>query len=376
MTATTLDHWPPRVWVLLGHKAGDNHQLLALAGALGWPCEHKQLVYRSTELLTNLLLGGNLAGVNRSASSPLQPPWPDLVLTAGRRNEPVARWIQRQADGRTRLVHVGRPWARLDRFDLIVTTPQYQLPARANVLYNALPLHHLDVDRLAAAAAQWAPQLVHLPHPWFGLLVGGPSGPYRFSPATGERLGRAASELARSAGGALLVTTSARTPPATADALLTALTVPYYSFRWTAGSQDNPYFGYLALADAFIVTSDSISMLAEACATGQPVHIFDLAEPATRGQSLRTRLNAAWQRLRYFRHQVLVHWLLMRIGPRRMRREVRVLHERLCAEGRATWLGQSLPVGSPPLPPLTDLPQTVARVQALFVPPNPSRVPE
>ena len=27
----------PRVWVLLGDKAGDNEQCLALADALGWP---------------------------------------------------------------------------------------------------------------------------------------------------------------------------------------------------------------------------------------------------------------------------------------------------------------------------------------------------
>ena len=31
------------------------------------------------------------------------PPWPELVITAGRRNEPVARWIQREAGGRERV---------------------------------------------------------------------------------------------------------------------------------------------------------------------------------------------------------------------------------------------------------------------------------
>ncbi|MBV8506935.1 MAG: mitochondrial fission ELM1 family protein, partial [Alphaproteobacteria bacterium] len=41
-------------------------------------------------------------------------------------------------------------------------------------------------------------------------------------------------------------------------------------------SGDNPYFAYLALADAFMVTADSVSMICEAAATGNPVHIFDL----------------------------------------------------------------------------------------------------
>jgi uncharacterized protein len=39
---------------------------------------------------------------------------------------------------------------------------------------------------------------------------------------------------------------------------------------------DNPYYAYLAVADAFLVTGDSVSMISEAAATGRPVHILDL----------------------------------------------------------------------------------------------------
>jgi mitochondrial fission protein ELM1 len=42
------------------------------------------------------------------------------------------------------------------------------------------------------------------------------------------------------------------------------------------GSGDNPYFAYLAAADAVLVTADSVSMVSEAAATGKPVHIIDL----------------------------------------------------------------------------------------------------
>jgi len=36
----------PRVWVLLGHRRGDNNQLLALAEALGVPFETRTMTYR------------------------------------------------------------------------------------------------------------------------------------------------------------------------------------------------------------------------------------------------------------------------------------------------------------------------------------------
>ena len=42
------------------------------------------------------------------------------------------------------------------------------------------------------------------------------------------------------------------------------------------GTGDNPYFAYLALADAVLVTADSVSMISEAAATGKPVHVLDL----------------------------------------------------------------------------------------------------
>src|SRR4051794_18358426 len=148
---------PPRTWLMLGHKAGDNAQITALAEALDWPYEEKHLVYRKTELLTNLFAGPTLMGLVKDQSSPLEPPWPELIISAGRRNEPLVRWIQREAGGkgRVKLVHVGRPWARHENFDLIVTTPQYRLPQMANILHNETPLHRVTPGRLTAAAAQW-----------------------------------------------------------------------------------------------------------------------------------------------------------------------------------------------------------------------------
>ena len=39
---------------------------------------------------------------------------------------------------------------------------------------------------------------------------------------------------------------------------------------------DNPYYAYLAVADAFLVTADSVSMISEAAMTGKPVHVIEL----------------------------------------------------------------------------------------------------
>ena len=190
----------PRVWLLMGNKAGDNTQVLALAEALGWPFEIKQLAYKAHEFVPNMVLGTTLAGIDTEQSSPLTAPWPDLVIAAGRRNEPVGRWIKKQAPDVVRLVHVGHPWSRLDGFDLVVTTPQYRLPARPNVLHNKTPLHRVSKERLSREASRWHDRLAHLPRPFITVVVGGSSGPYSFDHRAAERLAREASALANGTG--------------------------------------------------------------------------------------------------------------------------------------------------------------------------------
>ena len=126
--------WQPQVWVLLGRAAGGNGQLLALARALGWPFQTRRLVHGPLQRLPNPLLDVSLLGLDRRRSDPLEPPWPDLVLAAGRRSAPVSQWIRARSKGRARLVHLLHAQAPLERFDLVVTLPQYRLPRRENVL--------------------------------------------------------------------------------------------------------------------------------------------------------------------------------------------------------------------------------------------------
>lgn len=367
----------PRTWLMMGHKAGDNSQIRALAEALDWPFEIKHLVYRPTELLTNLAAPTTLLGIVREKCSPLEPPWPELIISAGRRNEPVCRWIQAraaEAGQRVRLVHAGRPWAAIERFDLIVTTPQYRLPKKPNVLHNITPLHRVTPERLAEAAAAWAPRLARLPRPYTAVILGGNAGPYVFDRGAAALLGRSASVMAERAGGSLLISTSARTPRAAIDSLETAVTAPADLYRWTPNAAENPYFGYLALADQIIVTCESMSMLTEACATRKPVYMFDLyTGPENRWGLLESLIGpvdtSRWRRLRRLRLQPVVFRIAFAIGPARMTRDVRIIHRALIDAGRAAWLGEPFPPGPSP-PPLEDVARAVAQIKAMFAEPG------
>ena len=266
----------PTIWVLLGQGAGGNAQMLQLAETLGWPYASKHLVYNPLNLIPNILLGSTLLTLNHRRSTPLMPPWPDLVIAASRRSVPVARWIRAQSHGRTRLVHLFHAMAPLHWFDLIITTPQYGLPQRDNVLQILAPLNRIPEQQIETACRDWAPRLAHLPRPWLAVLVGGTSSSYVLNAAVAERLGREAAQMAANrGGGAILVSTSPRTSPAATAALFRAVPEPAYCYRWHRNDPDNPYFALLGLADAFLVTADSASQVIEATLTGKPVSIFD-----------------------------------------------------------------------------------------------------
>jgi mitochondrial fission protein ELM1 len=342
----------------------------------------KQLAWNPLHHLPNFLLGSSLASLDRARSSPLAPPWPDLILDVGKRSVPVARWIKAQSGGsgsshRARWVHLGRAWAPLSLFDLSIAALQYRPLARANTLCLTAPLHRVTPERLAEAAASWAPRLAHLPRPWHALLVGGDSPPYHFDPATARRLGELANAEVRKSGGALLVTSSGRTRPESAEALFGALDVPTYQHRWQKGAPaaDNPYLAYLALADSLIVTGDSASMLAEACSTGKPVALFELPRrPSLAGRLVdlfEQLMGSSTPRKSYRGTPQQQGWLarlfdrLVERGLFMPSRDHAAYHQALIARGLAHRLGEPPPAG--PALPLNDRGEAVARIRKLLV---------
>jgi mitochondrial fission protein ELM1 len=374
----------PLVWLLMGNRAGDNSQVLGLGEALGWPLEEKHFVYTGFEKFVNLPFGAHLLGVVRDQSSKLEGPWPDLVISAGRKNEPIARYIRQRADKPVRLVHVGRPWARVETWDLVITTPQYRLPNEANVLHNDTPLHRVTRDRLDLAAEAWRERVAHLPRPFVVVLAGGNSGPYPFDRASGERLATGADALARELGGSILVTTSARTLDETTDALFDGIKSPAILYRWRKDDADNPFFAFLGLADRVIVTADSVSMMTEACATGRPVYLFDTGEGRTSmkhnpwldgvGESAQSAERATdddepsaagFNRWHLKAH---VYRLTMRLGPQRLTRDIRIVQRLLVDTDRAIWLGDGHPSNASR--PLEDVCRAVDRVRQLFETPS------
>ncbi len=358
----------PLIWIVLSDKRGDNGQVETVEKALDWRCDHRYVHMREPYVFGKPKLEASLHHLDPSRSDVLEPPWPDLILTIGRRPSMVALWIREQSGGRTKIVLLGKPTGRLELYDLIIASGENQLPPLPNVLPISWPLMRVSEEAVAAAAATWRPRLADLPRPLIGVMVGGPTGPFIFDSSVVDRLIKLATEIAGQMGGTPYFTTSRRTPPDLVAALKARLPTGAQLYDWTSGGEENPYLGLLGLADGFVVTGDSVSMMVEVAQLHKPLAILtpprtwlggldQLRRSVSRGLFAPSRGTAGG------RWRQGLGRLSYRLGLLNQTRDFVAFHNFLVDTGLAVWAGDGFapPRGSPP----DELPLVVARIKAL-----------
>ena len=257
----------PLIWTLTDGKAGDVLQCLGVAEALvemdGGTIEQQVIRPRSLYALTTPWGPADPADMRR-----MVPPYPAIVVASGRRAVPPLRALKRRSP-RTFTVFLKNPRTGRGAADFI-WVPAHDRLRGDNVLATLTSPHRLTPPTLAAARAWAPPELKALASPRVAVLAGGPSKDVTFDEADIGDFAAMVRELAKSGAG-LMATPSRRTPGILTEALQDAL--GHRGFLWN-GEGHNPYAAMLALADAIVVTADSVNMLGEAAATGKPVHVF------------------------------------------------------------------------------------------------------
>ncbi len=266
----------PTVWLVLGDKLGDNAQVEVVAEALGWPVERKRLVCKAPYVTGKPSFRASLYHLDLQHSDPLTPPWPDLVLTIGRRPSMAALWIRQQSGGKTKLVLFGRPRRHAREFDLVIIPPQYFMPSGSNVLQLELPLMRVSRTGTAREDMIWKERLEKLPRPLVGVFVGGVTRTFAYDVEVARELLDSV-RTAMGGQGTIYISTSRRTPREVVEALVQHKPDNAILYRWGVDDEkENPYRALLAYADGCVVTSDSISMMVEVVRMNKPLAVFKL----------------------------------------------------------------------------------------------------
>ncbi len=208
-----------------------------------------------------------------------------IVLHTGAEGVGALHDIHRISDGRAFVVQLLDPGEGYEAMDLVVTPnhePRPNVPEEKWVPTKGI-LHPLTQETLHIAARHIhedpsEPPLAELPSPRCVVLLGGKHVGGDIDPSHAARWIEALATELQTAGGSLLVTTSPRTGAALATAIEAALqrtSIPSHYYQWNRDRhRPNPYLAWLALADVIAVSGDSVRMCSEALLPGAPVVIY------------------------------------------------------------------------------------------------------
>lgn len=272
-----------KVWGLTDGSAGMVAQVQALAQAIGVSPQMKKVVLtRMFGWQPNAIYAAGFKHMimpyafDRKRSDSLVLPWPDLIISCGRRGALIAmgmRFLAQKAGIPTKFINIQDPRTPADAFDLVVALEHDKISG-PNVIKTRFALHRITPALLAEAKEKFAARFAEYARPQVAALIGGSTNKYDL---TKSRMAEVVAAL-KQVPGSLLITASRRTGKRN-------FTMLKQSFGFAEGDRkayvydftgDNPYFGLLALADHIVVTNDSVNMMSEACATGKPIYILPL----------------------------------------------------------------------------------------------------
>jgi uncharacterized protein len=260
-----------RGWLITDDKTGMLVQARGVAEALGLDWIAKQVAPAGLwRLAAPYGPPDPRDGLGRTDGN-FGPPWPDIAIATGRLSIPYIRRLRRLAGRSTFTVVLQDPKTGPRTADLI-WVPEHDRRRGDNVITTLTAPHSFSPARMAELARVEPPWLRGLPHPRVAVILGGKNAVYKFTEGDDDRFEASLRSIA-ALGASFMVTPSRRTHQRLLNAVVRA-TQDRPRFIWD-GSGDNPYPAFLAHADRFIVTGDSVNMTGEPVATGKPVWVFE-----------------------------------------------------------------------------------------------------
>ncbi|HEV2900338.1 MAG TPA: ELM1/GtrOC1 family putative glycosyltransferase [Pseudaminobacter sp.] len=257
-----------RVWTVSEVKAGTLTQCVGVGRYID-PEPHSIIVAKKLRRWRMGLL---------SPYRGLPQPHPDIIISCGRMAERHVFAIAAACHRRPVTVHLQTPSAEFARrYDMAFISRHDWTEAKANTanFHQMLGVpHQITGKRLENARPKARATWVNSNAKVVTVLIGGSNGAYLFDDATIDKLIVTIEGLAAQ-GWTVLVSTSRRSEPTILPRLLALRSDCIVVWDRTG---TNPYTDFLAAADAFLITKDTITMNCEAVASGRPVYSFDLAK--------------------------------------------------------------------------------------------------
>lgn len=266
------------IWILADNRPGTFSQSIGLAEELGMEYKIITLSYSIFSYLPNFFLSNSLLRIppilrNKITSMGYLP---KLIISAGRRSAPIALNLKSQSQNQSKIIQIMNPNLDFSKFDFVILPKHDEVNEEKfpNLITSIGALTRIDEKRLHEEEEKF-PELKKITKTKIALLVGGNGKKTEFSKNDGANLAKIASQVTKNMDATLLILTSRRTSSDLKKSLAENLDCDFQLFDWDLINTANPYLAIVGVADYFIVTGDSVSMISECASTGKPLYVYD-----------------------------------------------------------------------------------------------------
>lgn len=270
------------ILILGDERIGTLSQSIGLAEEMGLSYEVLDLKYNKLSILPNFIFSDSLLRLDKTSRKKLEniSEFPKFIFSAGRKSAIAALYLKRKSQGQTKVVQIMNPNMDLRKFDLVIL-PRHDGIAEEkfpNIINTIGALTKVNDKKILAEKEKFASWFESDKKYKISLMLGGASKKTKFTNESGANLAKLCSNISNNMNATLFILNSRRTGDELTNAVKSNLVCDFKFFDWKNLGNQNPYLASLAIADFFIITGDSVSMISECCSTGKPVYIFDEAE--------------------------------------------------------------------------------------------------
>ncbi len=261
------------IWVLADNRAGNASQAIGLAEAIGAKFTIKKIVYNLLGHLPNFLIGKNDFYIDQFRSDALEPPYPKLIISSGRRTAPLALSIKRKSPS-TKIIQIMRPSIGEEDIDLIILPQHDQNFSSTSNIYRTIgAINRITPQVLQEASVEFKEHFPQSSLRVISVMVGGSNKKYSFTKKDADSFVDIIEQLSINHAAQVFISFSRRTPDAIKENFYNKFPSPHYIYDPVKGGY-NPYLGMLTASDFIITTGDSISMCSDVVTSGKPSYIY------------------------------------------------------------------------------------------------------
>jgi len=268
-----------KILILADERVGTYSQSIALAKESGLDYEIIFLEYNFLKALPNLFFSESLIRLKKTSIEKLSSLnyAPKYIISAGRKTAPIALFLKRKYNFLSKIIQIMRPEISLKKFDFVIV-PEHdepKAPYPKNLILSIGALTKIERNNDQKIYEKFQVQFENFQKPIIALLIGGSTKKTQFLLKSAQELINQVLIIKKNMNATLIIVNSRRTDVKINNFIKKINEENLVFFDYNKIKESNPFGLILNVADFFIISGDSVSMISQCCSTGKSVFIFD-----------------------------------------------------------------------------------------------------